>query len=367
MRVKASQLVPGCVLLRDIKGKTNRAIIPKNTVLTEEHITVIKKFLVDSVEVASKLAKGAAFTPEQVEEAKQVQHPVPEPQEEELPTFEVQYEQTVQAYKKMFENWKNGTPIDMPYVRKQMIPLLKRMEDISSFVYTLHHYATKRDYFYYHSVAVGILSAFLAKKMGYPSGEWLQIGLAGLLSDAGMSKVDHNLLSQTDPLSPEQMAELKKHPTYSYRMVEQIPTIKQSVKLAILQHHERMDGSGYPLGLTSSKVHKFAKIIAVCDMYHAMTCERAYKQKQSPFLVIEELQKEQFSTLDPDVVASFVESMTHFSIGTKIRLSNNQLGEIVFIDTKHPTRPMVRMEDKDEIVSLQQTEMYIEEIVGIPS
>lgn len=365
MRVKASQLVPGCVLLREIKGKTNRDIIPKNTVLTEEHITVIKKFLVDSVEVSSKLVEGDSYTPEKVEEVEQVQQKAEKKVTEELPPFQEHYEQTVQAYKKMFENWKNGAPLDMPYVRKLIIPLLKRMDDISSAVYTMHHYANKRDYIFYHSVAVSILSAFLAKKMGYPSGDWLQIGLAGFLSDAGMAKVDHNLLHKAGTLNTAQMNDLKKHPTYSYRMVEQIPTIKQSVKLAILQHHERMDGSGYPLGLSSGKIHKVARIIAVCDMYHAMTCERAYKEKQSPFLVIEELQKEQFSTLDPDVVASFVESMTHFSIGTKIRLSNNQLGEIVFIDAKHPTRPMVRMEGKKDIISLQQTEVFIEEIVGI--
>ncbi|WP_042220855.1 HD-GYP domain-containing protein [Oceanobacillus manasiensis] len=365
MRVKASQLVPGCVLLREIKGKTNRAIIPKGTVLTERHITVIKKYLVESVDVSSKLAEGESYTPEQIEEVQQVQQPDAKKEDVDLPPFHVHYEQTVQAYKKLFENWKNGAPLDMPYVRKLIIPLIKRMDDISSAVYTMHHYSNKRDYIFYHSVAVGILSAFLARKMGYPSGDWLQIGIAGFLCDAGMAKVEHNLLHKAGTLSTAQMNDLKKHPTYSYRMVEQIPTIKQSVKLAILQHHERSDGSGYPLGLTSGKIHKVAKIIAVCDMYHAMTCERIYKEKQSPFLVIEELQKEQFSTLDPEVVTSFVESMTHFSIGTKIRLSNNKLGEIVFIDAKHPTRPMVRLEGNEDIIALQKTEMFIEEIVGI--
>ncbi|MEC5425049.1 HD-GYP domain-containing protein [Virgibacillus sp. C22-A2] len=364
MRVEPSQLVPGCVLLNEVKGKSNKALIPQKTILNEEHILFLQKFLIHSVDVSSKLVDGEEFIPKEVHEEETEQELSQENNESNL-LFKDHYHQAVSTYKVLFNKWENGFPIDMPYIRRVIIPLFERMDDISNAVYTLHHYANKKDYFYYHGVAVGLLSAYLGKKMGFSKGEWLQIGLAGFLSDSGMAKIPPAIVTKSSSLTYQEIDEVKNHPTYSYRLVESIPTITQTVKLAVLQHHERMDGSGYPLGLTKEKIHIYARIIAVCDMYHAMTTERIYKEKQSPFKVIEEIQKEQFSKLDPQVVKAFIDSLANFSIGTKVRLSNGQLAEIVFIDARKPTRPMVRMGDKGEIISLQDNlNLFIDEIMG---
>lgn len=365
MRVEPSQLVPGCVLLKDVIGKLNRPIVPQHTVLTDEHITLLQKFLVETVDVSSKLAEGEVFKPKLLprEEVKKEQQTTSNEQNSE--SFEDHYKNAVNSYKILFIKWQSNLTIDMPEVRKVLIPLFERMDDISSAVYTLHHYATKKDYIFHHSVAVGILCAYLAKKMGYEKGEWLQIGLAGFLSDCGMAKLDASIIEENKPLTFTELQELKKHPTFSYRFVEKVPTITKEVKLAVLQHHERMDGSGYPLGLSKEKIHIYARIIMVCDMYHAMTCERLYKEKQSPFKVIEKLQSEKFSKLDHQVVQSFIDSLTNFSIGTKVRLSTNQVGEIVFVEAKHPTRPMVRFKETNEIVTLKdKPSLFISEIIG---
>ncbi|SEP58210.1 HD-GYP domain, c-di-GMP phosphodiesterase class II (or its inactivated variant) [Virgibacillus subterraneus] len=364
MRVEPSQLVPGCVLLNNVIGKSNRPIIPQHTVLTEEHITLLQKFLVETVDVSATLAEGEVFKPRFVEkeEVKKKEH---SSKKQNLESFEDHYKNAVDDYKKLFTKWQSNLAIDMPEVRKILIRLLERMDDISRAVYTLHHYATKEDYIFHHSVAVGILSAYLARKMGFEKGEWLQIGLAGALSDCGMARLDDAIVTKTGSLTYSDYQEIKKHPTYSYRYVEKIPTITKEVKLAVLQHHERMDGSGYPIGLSKDNIHIYARIIAVCDTYHAMTCERLYKDKQSPFNVIEKLQSDQFSKLDHQVVQTFINSLANFSIGTKVRLSTNQLGEIVFVEERYPTRPMVRVEETNEIVTLKnKTSLFISEIIG---
>ncbi|MFA1819621.1 HD-GYP domain-containing protein [Virgibacillus oceani] len=253
--------------------------------------------------------------------------------------------------------------IDMPDIRKHVIPLLERMYDIEEEVYILHRYSRKEEYLYYHSVAVAVLSAYLGMKMDFSKGEWLQIGIAGLLSDSGMAKIDSDILLKTHGLTDIELNEIKKHPTYSYRLVENIPTITHSVKIAVLQHHERLDGSGYPYGLSKGKIHRYARIIALCDMYHAMTSARLYKASKSPFKVIEALQNIKFIKLDPEVVKAFVDSLASFSIGTKVKLSNQLTGEIVFIDHDDPAKPIVRLPD-EQIVSLQQEKsVFIEEII----
>lgn len=145
-------------------------------------------------------------------------------------------------------------------------------------------------------------------------------------------------------------------------MIEQQPTVSHAAKLGILQHHERVDGSGYPLGLKKNKIHRFARIIAVCDIYHAMISERYYKDKQSPFLVIDELHREQFSKLDPQIVQTFIESLINLSTGVHVRLSNGQTGVIVFIQPNAPTRPIVKLDANGDMIALQDNpDLFIAE------
>lgn len=362
MWVTPTQLIPNCILLTQVTGKTGRPIIPEKTVLTEEHIDVLQDFLIKKVNVSPKLANGKKFTPEKVE-----MEDSPKESDEICLTdnslFTDHYESVIAEYKIIFSQWQNGFPIDMPRIRNLLLPLFERLDALGTNVYSLHHYATKEDYFYHHSVSVGLLAAYLAKKMDYSYGEQLQIGLAGFLSDCGMSKLNPNIFLQDRDLTHNERKEMEKHPTYSYKLVENIPTISQSAKLAILQHHERIDRSGYPLGLPNEKIHTYARIISVCDMYHAMTCERVYQQRQSPFKVVEELQTKKFSQLDPEVVQVFIDGLTNYSIGTKVRLSNDEVGEIIFVQPKRPTRPIVRLDNEQFIALDNIPELYIKEII----
>lgn len=361
MRVEPAQLVPGCLLLNDVKGKSNRAIIPKQTVLTEEHIMILDKFLVTYVDVGSNLSNGTVFEPKPIhQEKKQLK----QTNDVKNLAFNEHYQYVVQNYKKLFSAWQNNIKVDMPTIRKLVLPLFERIEQDDALIFTLHHYNTKKDYMYHHCVGVGLLAMYLGKKMGYASGDFIQIGLAGFLSDCGMAKLPPVILNKTKKLSPTEIEQMKKHPTYSYRMVEQIPTITQIVKLAVLQHHERMDGSGYPLGVKKDKIHAYSRILAVSDMYHAMTCERLYQSKKSPFQVMEELMRDKYTHFSHQVVDTFSKSLANYSTGKKVRLSNGRTGEVVFVDEKYPTRPMVQFDQSNDILSLKSNpEIFIDEIV----
>lgn len=364
MKVAPEQLTPGCLLLSHVVGKTNRPIIPKDTVLTEEHIRVLKTFLVEEVTVSPKLASGKAFNPKplshhQNKSANQENNPT-------LPSsFEAHYLDVVHRYQEIIEALQQNKPIDMPKIRRLLIPLLKRIDELKDRMYTLPQYVTPETYSAHHSVSVGILSAFVAKQLDYTEREWLQIGLSGVLSDIGMSKIDETILHKKESLTVNEMEKIKAHPIYSYRLIEQSPLLTQSAKLAVLQHHERRDGSGYPLGLRNDKIQPYAQIIAVCDIYHAMTSDRSFQEKTTPFSVVEELEVGQFTRLDPIVVQAFKNSILHFSVGKKVVLSNHEKAEIVFVDSDHPTSPMVRLLSNGEIVSLKELpEIHILEFLS---
>lgn len=365
MRVTPDQLRPGCLLLNHVKGKTAHPIISKDTVLTAEHIHVLKRFLIEEVNVSPKLASGERFIPKP--SSSQKKKIVESVKESALAkeSFDEHYLKTVDYFKTVFKEWQLNVPIDMVNIRKQLIPLLNRINELKDRIFTLHQYANTDNYIYHHCVSVGLLSAFLAKQMDYPESEWLQVGLAGALSDSGMSKVNENILHKSNSLTEKESEKIKSHPVYSYRLIENSPLMTQAAKTAVLQHHERRDGSGYPIGLKGHKIQPYAQIIAVCDSYHAMTCDRYFQSKTSPFLVVEELETEQFTRLDPFVVQSFKQSIAHFSIGTKVKLSNAEQAEIIFTDSNQPTRPMVKLLSSGEILPLKDMpDVHILEVLS---
>src|SRR5699024_9421355 len=98
--------------------------------------------------------------------------------------------------------------------------------------------------------------------------------------------------------------------------------------------------------------------------YHAMICERYHQNRQSPFQVITELQQEQFSRLDPEVVHTFIESLANLTVGTSVKLSNHKTGVIVFTQSKEPTRPIIKLDGTGKMISLQDNpDLYIEDIL----
>ncbi|WP_431802112.1 HD-GYP domain-containing protein [Halobacillus andaensis] len=361
MKVHPSQLQEGCLIIEEVTGKTKKPIIPKNTVVQSIHLSVLHKFQVETVEVGPKLSNGKPFVPteQKVEKSKEASA---SQAKNALPFYD-HYLEAVKNYEAWFESWQGGASIKMHEIREFIVPLIEKAVESKRELFLLHHFSTKETYGAHHSVAMGLISAYIASALGYSRGEWIQAGLAGLLSDSGMARIDPMITQKKEPLTEIEHEEVKKHAVYSYRLVENIASLGAQAKLGVLQHHERLDGSGYPLGLRKGKIHRFSQIIAVSDMYHAMTSERFYRNKQSPFKVLEEMRQEQFGRCDHQVVNAFIKEMTHYSTGTKVRLTTNQMAEIVFIDPAYPARPMVRLEDSEEIVALKEhADLHIDEV-----
>jgi HD-GYP domain-containing protein (c-di-GMP phosphodiesterase class II) len=360
MKIHITQLREGCILSADVTSVTNKPIIPKKTIIRKQHIDILHAFLINEIQVEPTLVTGKPFLPNESKE-----DTVQENQVDLNMLFSSHYLKIVQEYKGMFSSWQSGSPIDIVKVRKFFIPLLERSILAPSDIFMLHHYSSKEDYLFHHSVTVGLLSGFLGKKLNYEKGEWIQIAIAGLLSDCGMAKVSPKILEKQTALLPEEYNEIRYHPTHGYKMLQNLPVIREGVKLGVFQHHERTDGSGYPLGITGEKIHPFGKIIAVADVFHAMTSERTYRTKQSPFKVLELILQDSFGQFDIPVTQALTSGLANFSIGTKVRLSDNQTGEIVFVESKSPTRPMVKLDINDEFIQLSnRRDLFIEEILS---
>lgn len=365
MHVHVKKLIPGCVLREDVYVKTASPVMKRKTVLTDDHIYILEKFLIEDVEVFQQLANGQVFNPggavkdEQEETAKD---------EDDQATIETdsfldRYLAAVESYKKHFKNWQAGSKIEAYDVRKIFLPLYEREPNKYELMQLLS-LNTKQEYTYHHAVAVSIFSFLLGKADGLKSGEVIQLGLAGLLSDCGMAKLPFSIFNKSGSLTAEEYEEIKKHPIYGYRMLESVPGFSKNALLGVLQHHEREDGSGYPLQVNREKLHPFAKMIAIADTYHAMTSERPYRSAKSPYLVMDELLMDGFGKLDHHLIHKLIPLLTDLSIGDRILLNNDMAGEVVFLNQERPTKPVVTLDNGKQINLIQERDIHIESLIS---
>ncbi|UTR16594.1 HD-GYP domain-containing protein [Salipaludibacillus sp. LMS25] len=367
MNVKTRNLIPGCILADDVYKKSNTPLLRKKTILTEEHLHMLSIFFVKRVKVEPILVNGEVFKPgEEVEEVNEelelkesdLKHDITEKED----TYIDYYLRAVQQFKRLFNDWQGGVKVDAFAVRNVFLPLYEQSPTKNDLM-QLHHYSTKQDYIYFHSVAVSVFSTLLGKRLGLKNGEVMQLGIAGLLADCGMAKLPFNAFEKKSSLTAEQYEEVKKHPIIGYRMLEETQGLTKNALVGILQHHEREDGSGYPLKVRGSKLHQYAKVIAIADVFHAMTSERYYRSKQSPYKVIDSLKVDQFGKLDHSLLNHLIHLTVDLSIGTKVRLNSGAIGEVLYQNSQHPTRPILKLIDEGDALLdlLKHPDIIIEE------
>jgi HD-GYP domain-containing protein (c-di-GMP phosphodiesterase class II) len=188
----------------------------------------------------------------------------------------------------------------------------------------------KADYLYDHSVNVALLSGLIGKWSGASHDEISALILTGLLHDIGKTQISPAILNKTAKLSEQEMEAVKLHATYSFSLLSKIPSIPLDVKFGILQHHERLDGSGYPGHFKEDKIHRYARIVAIADIYDAMTSERNFCHKNNPFFVADTLVKDMYSKLDATLCTTFLTHFSNFIIGNTVQLTDGREAEIIY-------------------------------------
>lgn len=350
-----NDLRPGTTVAEDIYANTAFPILRKGTVLEREHIEILYLFTIKQVKVEDGIVNRVQTDQPGFTDTDMIKSDVDQILEENISrTVDIQtmYVEAVNQYKKEFNSWKSGMKLDIAKVRLIIMPLLETFMDHKDMLVVLNEFSDRKDYLYHHSVSVGILTAVLANELGYPKGTTLQLGLAGTLADCGMAKINPVLLEKAAFLTKNEFIEVKKHPIYSFQMMQDSSLLRQEMKLAILQHHERLDGSGYPRGDKNEKVSPLSQILAVADVFHAMTCERVYRAKESPYRVAEMLREEDFGKFNTDVLNALYELIGTPAAGDKVLLTNGESGEVITINHKTPLRPSIKLKSNGEVIDL---------------
>lgn len=252
----------------------------------------------------------------------------------------------VEHTQKAFLNLKTGNELDLETIKKDIdnaLPDMIRNDDV---LMRLTQLKESDNYTFDHSLRVSILATMIGKWLGYNNDQLSDLAQAALLFDIGKLKIPDFILNKPNKTKDEEFDIVKKHAQFGYSILLKTPGVTNNIKYSALQHHERIDGSGYPLRLRSGQIHEFAKIIMVCDIFDAMTNKKPYKDKASPFEAAEYLHWNSGKTLDSKIVYIFLKNLSVFYTGKEVLLNTGEKGRIIYVDVNFPTRPVIQVGEK---------------------
>lgn len=201
------------------------------------------------------------------------------------------------------------------------------------------------EYLYTHSANVGMLNGLIAKWLKLPADDIKLLIKIGLVHDIGKLRVPPEVLNKPSGLSALEFASMKNHSTYSRQILVESGETDMRVLDAVAQHHEKMNGNGYPFGLHSDDISYFARITSVSDVYDAMIAKRVYKKPHSPFEIFEQFANGRFSDLDITIVDVFLKNMPFELTGKAVLMSNGAIAKVAYVNPQRYLYPMVSVDD----------------------
>ncbi|MBN2794512.1 MAG: HD-GYP domain-containing protein [Clostridia bacterium] len=243
-------------------------------------------------------------------------------------------------------------------VREVINELIVELEKAEDILYTVVDLIGTDAYTYRHSVNVTVLTIITSKALGYRREDIKNIALGALLHDIGKVRVEPELILKPSKLTFEERKKVEKHAEYGYELLEAIEGLPYTTKQIIRLHHEKLDGSGYPLGLQGIEIPEYVRIVTVCDMYDAMTTDRVYRKRMPIYRALDILMAEAIYRIDPKIYTVLLRNIAIYPIGTGVILSDSRIGIVTGFRKENPSRPKVRVLNN----SPNSSEIHLEEI-----
>ncbi|QHW30660.1 HD-GYP domain-containing protein [Paenibacillus rhizovicinus] len=342
MRIHVTELLDGDKLSSDTFNSYGLHVLSKGTDLFAKEISKLYRHQIDYVDIVSRDNEPVSIRT--IESSLSPKW---------LPNVEPIYQDAVNGCEQLFlEASQNGKIFeeDVIHTFQPLVDNFKMERDVVSMLLLLN---TKDDYTYQHSVQVGMLAYFLASWLNYSEEEAVKIGQAGFLHDIGKCQIQQGILNKPEKLSSDEYEMVKKHTVYGHRIITD--SFGESLAAIVaLQHHERIDGTGYPNRLAGSDMHPVSKIVAVSDVYSAMISSRVYQKKRDLLYVLKELYRMSFTELDPETTHTFIRHMIPNFIGKQVELETGEVGTIIMTHSSEFFRPLIRVEERFIDLSIER-------------
>lgn len=336
IRIRTDQAEVGMVVASDIYTG-NQLIITKGTKLDERMITRLRFYNIFGFYVyEGKPEEEAQKEDSYIDMLRSTV---------EFKKFNRSYVESINHVEQGFQNILSngdGAEIDVDAFLADTDKILREGRNGAHIFEMLHGIRDYDDMTYVHSLNVSLICSIFGTWLKLPKEEVRILTLGGLLHDIGKMLVPREILTKAEKLTNEEYDLIKQHSILGYQALKDHP-IDIRVKYAALMHHERCDGSGYPNGFKSDQIEEFSKIIAIADVYDAMTSNRRYRKAICPFDVVENFERDGFLKYDPGYLMVFMERIVQSYLHNIVRLSDGREGEVVMINKLALSRPVVRI------------------------
>lgn len=333
-RILISRAMPGMELARDVYTRADQVILNAGTVLDAQKISKIMFYAVDSIVIYKKTSKPDA----EGSLIRQMKNTI------EFREFSKRYDEAVNALEQSMNLLMDEhATVDEDHLLEEVDSLLG-MSGTKTGVFNM--LTCIRDFdepTYMHSVNVALIANCFGRWLGMDGDDLRDLTLSGLLHDAGKLSIPREILLKPDSLTEREYAIMQTHTSRGYEILRRKGIDERIAKVA-LRHHERADGSGYPGGISGEDNDDFSMIIAIADVYDAMTSDRAYRPRICPFEVIHYMAVEGASKYDPKYLIPLLEQISQVYINHTVRLSDGTMGRIIMMNSEL-ARPVVQVDD----------------------
>ena len=337
--ISINGLKAGKIVGRTIWNEAGHPLLQKGVVVTDYILLRLKQLHVKYVYIEDKVSYGIEI-------------------EETIPA--AVRNKAVNKITQSFRSVKEAKPGKTSFILEQQSKEIgKLLEDLLDSILNSEEILTVLtdayvydEYLYQHSFQVTLYSIAIAKSMGYSYEDLRLIGIGAILHDVGKLLIPTEILCKPDRLTNEEYDEMKQHARYGFDLLRNLHSVSLIVAHCAFQHHERIDGSGYPRGLVDFEIHPFAKIIGVADVFDAVTSNRVYREKLLPSQGIAIIQAGSGKIFSPRVVEALCKSVAHYPNGTILLLADGRRGIVSKQNMKHVDRPYLRIfEEHNKILS----------------
>jgi putative nucleotidyltransferase with HDIG domain len=337
-RIKRSALKPGMYVVSHGLGTFDNPLVRVDKpLLTPADITALVPTDVESVTVDTSISISL------LGQVRPVGVPITTSIGDELPIARRLYADALVHVKSFVDDVRKGTDIDYrkatPLV-ENFIESVFRNENAAVTLFKLRGFD---EYTYTHSLNVSLLAVLLGKHLGLDKPTLLKLGLAGMYHDVGKARIPEAVLNKPGKLTEAEFNTMKAHPLEGYKVMVNQPDLDPEILRAVVEHHERFDGTGYPRGLTGEQIGRFSRIISVVDVYDALTSKRVYKGAMAPAKALGMMYQWRDKDFPPSAIESFIRCIGVFPVGSFVRLSGGEYGIVAGVNPLKPTKPEIKV------------------------
>lgn len=341
--VSINKIEPQAYLAKTVYEESGRIILLKGTQLNENYIKRLKNLGVEMAYIEDDKGADIEIDSDVMEEAR-------------LQVFKI--------VRRSLPKIRAGESSESRSIRATVNDTLSEIMRMEELMIYLTDVKSLRDHTFDHSVNVCVLALITGVALGYDQGKLTDLGIAALLHDVGKVAVLDNIVNNPKVFVPDEYKQIQKHVEYGYETLKKARHISESAADVALQHHERFNGNGYPMGRKGHEIHEFARITAIADVYNALVSARPYRAGMLPYEVELCIHKGIGTDFDPDIAREFIRITVPYPLGSMVLLNTGYMGIVINIPQDYPTRPRLQLlydVNGNQVDGIQITDLMMEE------